>query len=116
MLKNKITASLAVGGMALVGLVSGIAAMANAQSVTTVNPSKEIKVAPSTTGTLESVGTNEVSSKPDTDSVDGEQGGRRDVPDQIDQQGGHVDGANDKNGVEVKDVNEPTSSLDNASE
>jgi hypothetical protein len=37
MLKNKISASLIAGGMALVGLIAGVATMASAQSATTTN-------------------------------------------------------------------------------
>ena len=116
MLKNKITASVVAGGMALVGLVSGIAAMASAQSVTTVNPANDTRVVSPTTGTAEVANTNEVSSKPDTDQIDNQQGDQSGTADSIDQQGEHVDGASDKNGIEVKDINETASSLDKAGE
>ncbi len=107
MLKNKLTTSLIIGGMALVGLVTGVATMAGAQSQ---NITATATPANNTVQNQAVVDTPEPGDVPDvttSQTVDTPEAG-----DVADVQGEHADKANDSDGGATKEAGESASSTD----
>jgi hypothetical protein len=110
MLKNKLSAPLFVGGMAVIGLVAGIATMASAQTSAPI-------VAPTTTtaAVTQVADTPEPGDVVDSATVDTpEAGDVADMPTTVSagQTGESVDKANDTDGSASSEASEPAGSSD----